>query len=252
MKTLSRKKTILDELLGKFDSNEFNSDDIKIISKEHGFRNHFDVPKHNSTDSLSSKMLEEDVFLLRSGDGNYKFHKSIRNSFHELEKINDDDCIDMKYEEDPIIDEITSEGDLLKYIEITHILDDFLRATIESRGSGRRQVKELSYNINGEVIETSNVQIEIDDVFYAKKENILFTAEAKINFLKDFNIFQLFFPVYYYKIIKKKNMDVKSIFAQGKISKKSLTIELYLYEFKDPSDITSITFIKNKRYILHF
>ena len=72
MRTNTKKDT-LNELYTTFGMNEFNTDDVKVISKRYNFKNHFDVAKLDSKDQLSSLMIENDVFLLKVGNGKYKF-----------------------------------------------------------------------------------------------------------------------------------------------------------------------------------
>jgi len=255
MKNLSKKSLVLDELYLTFGMKEFDTDDIKIISKKHSFKNQFDVAKLDSKDQLSPLMIKNDVFLLKVGNGKYKFFNGINSYYHDLEKITN--IVEMNYIPDEIIGDITSEGDILKYIEINNILADFLNEDVQSYGAGRRSTKELNYYIGKEEInlKSDNVQIEIDESYFAKKMNTLFSTEAKNKHLKSFNVSQLFFPCFYFSKVKglssKKN--IKGLFIQNKLVRnKYYEIQIYEYEFTNDLDITSISLIKNKSYKLIF
>jgi len=251
------KKDTLDELYTTFGMNEFDTDDVKVISKKHNFKNHFDVAKLDSKDQLSTLMVKNDVFLLKVGNGKYKFFKGIDNYYHTLETITEN--VTMNYIPDDIIGDITSEGDLLKYCEINGILSDFLgQKEIQSYGSGRRSTKELNYFIGNKEItlkgDTKGIQIEIDETYFTK--NILYTTEAKNKHLKNFNVSQLFFPYVYFSNIRnlKSKMSVRCLFIQNKLDarKNCYEIQIYEYEFTNELDITSISLLKNKGYKLIF
>jgi hypothetical protein len=100
------------------------------------------------------------------------------------------------------------------------------------------------------------LQIEID--LTLEHEGYVTIFEGKNNnnqWLKNFNVYQLYNPFrYYYELQQKNKLKIKKLTAcyllRQKIDCNSI-VRLYNYTFIDPLDMTSIKLLKNKEYRLN-
>jgi hypothetical protein len=112
----------------------------------------------------------------------------------------------------------------------------------------------LTFNflIGKEKIEANNLQMEID--LTTEYNGIVTVFEGKNNFPKDFAVYQLFFPFYYYYTLKKSNkLDIKEInccYVLRKKEKEQSKIRIYQYTFEKPNDMSSIKLLKSAQYNL--
>jgi hypothetical protein len=232
----SVKKDVLDALFEEFQYNKFSTDDIKVISKKFGFKNHFDVPKIDKIDNLSPKMVEYDLSLEKTGNGTYLFKAGgSMETYHNLEEISPEEIINMDFIPDILYGEITSENDVLNCIKAHGISTDFTGDDLaDVYPMGRRQV--------------NSIQIETDGVIYSRDSKLMRTCELKNQHGKSFNMNQLYNSYNYYK---SSIVDTKSIFAQNKKISNMYIIQIFEYDFDNPNDIKTIKLSKKREYRLH-
>lgn len=99
-----------------------------------------------------------------------------------------------------------------------------------------------------------NIQIEID--LTIEFEGTIGVFEAKNGTPDSFSIYQVYHPFLYYHNIKQKpemSRKVKEIictYVVKNIEEEITKLRLWAYTFENPTDITSIKFIKSACYIL--
>ncbi|MCY4042776.1 MAG: hypothetical protein OXF45_03085, partial [Candidatus Dadabacteria bacterium] len=146
----------------------FDNEIVKEISKQVGFGNPFDATKVDSTEQLSNFLIEEDYFILHLGEGNHKFVKGIDKGFHEFEEVPEENICDWEYRKSLLNEYDTSESNILSVAFNQRITHHFLYGDKKASAKvyqSRRTKKSISYNVGEERIETSRLQMEIDQTF---------------------------------------------------------------------------------------
>lgn len=231
----------------------FHNDLVKEISKKVGFGNPFDVTKIDSTEKLPSFLKSEDCFILHLGEGKHKFVKGIERGYHKFEAITHDSLQSWSYKKSVLNEYDTSESNILSVAFNQKITHHFLYGNENAEAKvyqARRTKKSISYNVGSERIDTSNLQMEIDQTF--EYRGVVTVIESKNGFAGDFAIYQIYAPFVYFNELKnEENLEVEEInccyLLRGKTNGKSV-LRLYLYHFEDPKDMTSIKLIRNAEY----
>jgi hypothetical protein len=141
------------------------------------------------------------------------------------------------------------ETTLLAIANHTGIISDFYN--LSERGTlftGGRQKAGVSLMINGDLVDMSKAQIEIDGGF--EWSNFVVIAEMKSSFKqKNFDINQAMIPFLKWKRLF-KNKQVKSLVLLAETN--SLGIEYWAYDIQDLSDDVTLKagIIKSKKYII--
>lgn len=254
----SKKKQVQERLLKrcqKANNYVFDNETVKEVSKKVGFGNPFDATKVDSTEKLSNFLIEKDYFILHLGKGNHKFVKGIDKGFHEFEEVSEENICDWEYRKSLLNEYDTSESNILSVAFNQRITHHFLYGDEKASAKvyqSRRTKKSISYNVGEERIETSRLQMEIDQTF--EREGVVTIIESKNGFGKDFAVYQVFTPFVYFRELKEKQgLAAKEINAcyllRGRIGGRSV-LRLYLYSFEDVEDMTSIRLIRNAEYRL--
>ena len=259
---MSKKRKTLEEVFNKCtESNNlvFDSDFAKKISIKHNFSNHHDLTHIERKKLLPQVMIDNDYFVIRLGQGKYKFIKGINNYYHPFEKI--DNIKDWPYKKN-ILDELnTSESNILSVINNQGIIQDFLygdRREIPNVYNAHRTSHTFKYKLKNNEIECDQMQIEIDLTLESRGRITVF--EAKNKFSEDFAKYQIYFPFrkYYDEYmdgkIKLTNMrdvfEIDSCYVQRKEVDGISVIRMYLYTFTDKEDISSIVLKDSCEYRL--
>jgi hypothetical protein len=144
-------------------------------------------------------------------------------------------------------DGITGEGALVNAADASGILNEFcgedLIATITGKGrSGTFDFKVDNKHSGTTLVEVKSAQIEIDAGY--EGPNALYLFEAKKHLSMDFNIRQLFYPFRTWDGRVRKT--VKPIF----ITLANDVFDLTEFAFPDPTNMSSIELVSNKRFML--
>ncbi len=226
---------------------------VKDYCRKHGFGNPFDVTKLDNTSKFPSILIENDYFLLHLGQGKHQFVKGIKNGFHHFEIITN--IVDWQYRSSILNEFDTSESNILSVRFNQRIIHDFLYEDIVANPkiyNARRTKSKLDYYVKDELIQTKNLQMEIDLTMELNGRVTLF--EGKNDFPKDFAVYQLFHPFLYYKKLKtEKQLNITEItccYLLRKREVKSSIVRIYLYTFDNIKDMTSIKLLQAKQYNL--
>ncbi len=225
------------------------------IGKKYGVANYFDITKVDSSSKLPSEMRDEDYFLLHLGGGKHMFVKGIRYGYHKFEPISEDEIFEWKYRKS-ILNEIdTSESNIISVGINQRIIHDFLYDDIVASPKiygARRTKTSFKFYVGHTVVETENVQMEIDGVVEYLGD--VTTIEGKNGGPIDFAVYQLYYPFRYYNKMKMDmNLPIKkinSLYLLRQVSGNSSTVSLYLYSFESIDDMGSIKLLKKARYRL--
>jgi hypothetical protein len=265
---MSKKEKVLLELFDvckKSNNFVFHNNLVKEISKKIGFGNPFDATKLDNIDKIPKIIRDENYTLVHLGNGNHKFIKSLNHLIHQFEPIQNTN--EWHYKMSILNTYNSSESNILSVANNQRILHHFLfnedaefkNLDIENRPKTyfpHRTKTSFHYKIKDELLELSNIQLEIDLTIEYK--GIVGVFEAKnLDFEKisnsKFSVYQLYMPFRYYFEAKKSLMGINQIYCiylvRSKIEKQDV-ISLWKYTFEDYEDISSIKFIKSARYNL--
>jgi hypothetical protein len=255
---MSKKEQVLKQILEiceKENDYKFHNDVVKNICKKVGFGNPFDVTKLDNTAKIPGIMFQKDFFILHLGEGYHQFVKGIKNGFHEFEDIDKKDIVEWKYRKSLLNEFDTSESNILSVGINQHIIHDFLYEDIIANPkvySARRTKATLKYKIGNKLIETSNLQMEID--LTMEFNGVVTIFEGKNDFPKNFAIYQLYHPFLYYQKLKKENRlsidKITCCYLLRKRKKGKSIIRIYNYTFAKKDDMSSIKLLKARQYNL--
>jgi len=233
----------------------FHNNMVKEVSKKYGFGNPFDATKIDKSDTLPDILKKDDYFIIHLGSGNHKFAKGISTAFHKFEEINDNETFEWKYRKSILNEFDTSESNILSVGFNQRIIHDFLYDDIVAspKSYGARRTKaSFNFQINDELIETNNLQMEIDLTTEFNGQVTVF--EGKNNFPSNFAVYQIFFPYLYYNKLKYENkIEIKEInccYLLRKKQKDSSVIRIYKYTFDNPNEMNSIRLLKKAQFNL--
>ncbi|MHB8282862.1 MAG: type II restriction enzyme [bacterium] len=270
-KIKTNKKEIITEIFNICKKNNnfiFDNKLIKDILRQFKSNtNPYDMTKLDNTKKFPDILLKEDYFIAHIGNGKHQFVRDINKVFHEFEEIQDNEIIKWPYRPSILNDFSESESSVLSLCFNQRIMHDFLYQDIVSNpkiyNSERKKGVSFNYKIGDLELSFENLQIEIDlttenngfvTVFEGKNAGNSISVSPSYNWLKNFNIFQLYNPFrYYYELKERNKLNIKKLTACYLIRQKTENgsiIRLYNYIFEDPINITSIKLVKKNEYIL--
>lgn len=228
----------------------FTNEEVKAVSKKMGFANPFDATKIDHSKLLPKVMRDDDCFITHLGKGKHRFLKGIGNAYLRLEDL---EPREFKYEKSLLNEVDSSESNLLFTAYNARLLHTFLyvaeNATPRVYG-GRRTAITVEYSIGGQRVDVRELQMEMDMTLEHK--GAVTVLEAKNARPKDFAVYQLFMPFLYYNQLK-LSQPIKSVdccyITRTKREGQSV-IGLYLYDFVDNKDMSSIRLKKQAAYKL--
>lgn len=141
---------------------------------------------------------------------------------------------------------LSSEQAVLHAAFASKVLEDFLGDELNLTTSGRMRSGYFSFTIDTftgqkESVDVKNAQIEIDAGY--ESTSALSLIEAKNRDAVDFNIRQLYYPLRTWDGKTKKNIRSAYLIAsKGEF-------EIFEYDFRDISDMSSLVLLKAKRYV---
>ena len=266
----SKKHNVLDRLvdlciardgIGK-KSYIFNNLEVKEISREEGFGNPFDATHIDTSKKLSPRMVEEDLALLHLGtplgekSANHMFIRGIDKIYQLLPSIKKKSKIN--YFPGPLDQLNTSESNILSMLHNHNILLDFLYPNkTKSKPHmymSHRTKYSPKFNIEDIEIQCNKLQIEIDMTFEDKGAITVFEAKNWIRDRNDFAVYQLYHPfLHYYSLMEAGELDVHEVnccYAVRKKIAEGVQIEIYLFTFDEPLNMSSIRLIRSHTYQL--
>ena len=242
----------------------FHNDLVKDICKKVGFGNPFDVTKLDNKTKLPKMLIQNDYAIIHKGKGHHQFIKGINKVFHTFEPIQGK--INWNYKRSLLNQYNSSESNLLSVANNQRILHHFLfnqdrefeDIDITKRPKTyfpHRTKTSFQYSVGKEVkLEFNKIQIEVD--LTIEFQGVVGVFEGKNGKPKDFSIYQIYHPFLYYfnaNLQKELQGKIKKIFCVYVVREKNKTgdlLKLWMYTFKKPLDITSISFIKSAEYKL--
>ena len=191
------------------------------------------------------------MFVVHLGRGRHAFAPGIDVAYHRFEAVPRKDRFQWRYRRSLLNNVNTSESNILSVGFNQRIIHDFLYEDITTNpkvyGSHRTQIP-LDYNIGGEHIEATRVQVEID--YTTEHLGRITVFEAKNGFRQDFNVFQLFHPYRYFTGLRNsQELDIAVIECCYLLRQDDL-LRLYLYTFDDAMNPGSIRLLRNAEYEL--
>ncbi|KAA8726474.1 type II restriction enzyme [Corynebacterium phocae] len=138
---------------------------------------------------------------------------------------------------------ITSEAVALNAGVVAGMLDDFLgHGPYYPTMSGRMSTLDIPLRLAGRDFTVERAQMEIDGGFESLHHLVI--VEAKNHISRDFNIRQLYFPFRRFQLsLSKPVVPVYMVYTNG-------LVNLYRFEFTDPSNLHSIRLVDSARYAL--
>ena len=234
----------------------FDNDLVKAISNKLGFKNPFDATKIDNSSVLPPILKRNDVFVVHLGLGRHQFVRGINVGYHKFEKILPEETIQWKYRRSILNELDTSESNILSVVNNQRIIHDFLYddivASPKSYNAHRTKLS-FRYYIGNQLIQTQNLQMEIDQTF--EYLGMVTIVEGKNKFPDDFAVYQLYHPYRYYVHMREtENLPIKKITCCYILRKRSKdtssTIRLYNYTFQDENRMDSIKLLKKAEYLL--
>jgi hypothetical protein len=260
---MATKKEIIEYIFKKCEENNnfiFDNNFVKdVLKKLNSSTNPYDITKLDNTDKYPEYVKNKNYALIHLGNGKHQFIKVLDKLYPEFEEIKENEKINFLYRPSLLKDFSISESSILLTAFNHRIIHDFLYSDIVSNPkiyiSERKRGINFEYFINNIKLKFHNLQIEID--LTTEYNGCITVFEAKNvnrNWIKNFNIYQLYNPYRYYYDLKQSNtLAIKNITACYLLRKKienTSIIRLYLYTFKNPLDITTLKLIKKREYIL--
>lgn len=232
----------------------FDNKLVKKVADKHNFSNKYDVTKINDSSVLAPGILEQGYCIVHLGKGRHRFVEAADKWFHKFEPISSEEVI-WPYRKSVLNETDTSESNILSVGFNQRIIHDFLYEDIVASPKmyGARRTKFTgSYLIDGEPLECTELQMEIDLTTEYLGEVTIF--EGKNKFPNDFAIYQLFHPFIRFRQLREdKHLNVSEInccYLCRNKKKNDSVIRLYLYTFENSQDISSLKLVKNAQYRL--
>ena len=248
---------------------------ITDIENKLGLRigNKFDITHIDSYEKYPHYMKEKKLTIVRLGLGLSVMVPEISDkAFHNFEYIDEmteSTKINFNY---PLIYKISQNNDreslsealimdvargsgILKWVHYGDINDSRNLHTLSSH----RTNETFSFQIDGKKFQCKNIQIETDGSSAEDEiaENICVyeTKSLKANDVReDFAVYQLYNP-YRKNLLRNNNgkkLNQRAVYLTGKLNDDTskLTIDVYVYKFKDELELDSIYLIKKHRFII--
>lgn len=263
----NKKKELLEKLYQNCKERNdftFHNDEVKKFSIQVGFANPFDATKLDCKEKLPKSFVERNIALIHLGNGYHKFIEGIDKVYHSFEPI--EDVIQWKYHKSILNQYNSSESNILSVANNQRILHHFLFGEDKEFNDEdiinrpktyfpHRTKTSFEYYFNNDKVYLHNIQLEIDLTLEYK--GVVGVFECKNGFPTDFSIYQIYHPfLYYYNANKDISINgrIKEIYGiyvvRNTDDNGNDVLSLWQYTFKNPLDITSISMVKSRKYIL--
>lgn len=254
----SKKKLVLAALFKKFQQSgnpQFARDELAEASREVGFSNQFDAPKVDHSRLLPEEMLSAGYCIAHLGGGRHQFIPALKQWYRKLEEITAEETENFEYIPSLLNHTDSSESNAISVAYNQRIIHRFLYGSVGVHFKiymSRRTKFTGSYKVGDCELDVRSMQMEMDATFERSGDVTIF--EAKNGKPDDFAVYQLFHPFLSY--FSQNISGVKKINCcymvknKGRKNKTNPSLDLRLYEFSEPDDITSIRLVRKKRYVL--
>lgn len=238
----------------------FDNDEVRKVSDDIEFKNQFEVSKLDNSKKIPLALRNEGYAVVRIGRGIHKFIKGINKVCHAFEPIPPRCIFRRKYNKSVLNKSDSSESNMLSMAINHRLLHEFLYGSSDAKPKfyiPRRTKTSFKYRIDGEAASAENLQMEIDMVF--EHGGTVTVFEGKNGFPDDFAVYQLYNPYRYYHNLKESGIRIEEVQCcyvlrrEEKIRhkvKKQTVLRVYLYQFTDMMEMTSIKLVKNAQYTL--
>lgn len=263
----SKKKRVIEEifrLCQQRNNYQFDNNLVKQVSSSIGFGNPFDATKLDSKAKLPQLLIENDYALIHIGAGTHMFVKGINKFYHSFEPIQK--TIEWQYHKSILNQFDTSESNILSVANNQRILHHFLfgkdtelaDVNIIKRPKTyfpHRTKTSFEYSVgNFATVKLSSIQIEID--LTIEYQGTVGVFEAKNGKPDSFSVYQLYHPFLYFhnanqhKTVDGRIKEILCVYLVRQKQKNGDVLKLWEYTFSEPTDITSMKFIKSVAYKL--
>ena len=231
---------------------EFGREEVREAARAVGFTNPFDATKIDHSDLLPAELRQADIALIRLGQGKFTFVKGIGSVYHALEPVQRN--FEEDYRPSLLNHTDTSESSILSTAfnqRILHKLLYYNRSEGANLYMSRRTKMSLVFRLGDQNFESEVIQMEMDMVL--ENRGRVTILEGKNGFRKDFNIFQLYNPFRYFRMLKEQGIAIDSIdccYAARMRGKGEHRLRFHLYRFMDPQTPTSIELLDSCEYRL--
>ena len=213
---MGKKQDVLSELyaLCKQRNNfVFTNENVKAAAEKFKFKNPFDATKIDHMHLLPEILRLDDMFVVHLGGGMHKFVRGVKNGYHRMETIPEEQIRQWDYHPSLLNNINSSESNSLSMANNQRIIHHFLYGDISISprvyNSNRTKIP-MQYTVGDAQVNIEKLQMEIDLTVEHEGEVTFF--EAKNGNPRDFNVFQLFHPYrYYLKVKSDDGLAVKTI-----------------------------------------
>ncbi len=233
----------------------FDNTLVREIAREVGFGNPFDATKVDRSALLPAAVRQADYFILHLGEGRHRFVPGLHIGYHRFEPIDEAERIPWKYRPSVLNELDTSESNILSVASNQRILHDFLYEDIVASPkvyNARRTKRSLKFRVGPTPIETHNLQMEIDMTL--EYQGVVTVIEGKNGFPEDFAVYQIFFPLLYYREMQAEHdlniRGLQACYILRQRTRRGSVLRLYLYTFDDLEDMSTIRLLKKAEYQL--
>ena len=213
---------------------------------------------------LPQILINNDMAVIHLGNGFHQFIKGIDKVFHDFEPIQQ--TIDWKYQKSILNQFNSSESNILSVANNQRILHHFLfgkdtefeDVDIMKRPKTyfpHRTKTSFEYFFGNQTkLTLTNIQIEVD--LTIEFQGIIGVFEGKNGKPDSFSIYQLYHPFLYYHnanqqtTLQGKIKQIFGVYVVRETTKNGDVLKLWAYTFSNPSDISSIKFVKSVAYNL--
>ncbi len=233
----------------------FHNELVGRVSMALGFSNKYDATKLDHSSKYPENMQHGNGwFLVHLGKGFHQFVQDQSFGFHQFENVEDSERVEWQYVPSILNDFDSSEANVLSIAYNQLILHDFLYGDRRANPQvyfSRRTKHTGDYTVNGERVELTQVQLEMDLVL--ERQSNITVFEAKKKFHKDFATYQLFHPYLYFERFRRTGKlmigDIQCCFLQKHEVDAINVMRFHLYRFHN-RQLDSIELIRKKEYIL--
>lgn len=233
----------------------FDNDLVRKICEEVGFKNHFDVTKVDKSTLYPDVMQQgQGHFIIHLGGGRHQIVPNASFGYHQLEAIDETECVPWGYRPSLLNEFDTSESNILSVALNQRTLHHFLYDNIDVDPRlylPRRTKISGQYTIDSRPITVTNLQMEFDAIL--ELDNVITIIEGKNRFSNDFAVYQLFHPYLYFDDLQRSGtLDIKGIqccYFQRRKRPSGSILRLHLYRFHE-RELSSIELLRKREYRL--
>ncbi|MFW9887194.1 MAG: type II restriction enzyme [Candidatus Thorarchaeota archaeon] len=252
----------------------FDNDQVKVYARQTGFRNPFDVVKHDIQATLPEEMIDEDYFIVHLGGGNHAFVRGADcgfNGFHSFENIPQKHRIAWPFKPS-VLDVVSqSETQTISTVYNEGIIGDFLvddkNADVLYHAGRRAKASFYAEACPGIGFDVKSLQLEADAFFEIREIKgehplIIASVEAKKTNATEFEVRQVYTAMRYLRDwtetgeipvdAEVHNLYVVKDSPDGQAIGDWYHVRIYDYYFRDPMVMSTIRLRKAREYQLHY